>query len=178
MEGSNWCFSRFFTVDVMSPDLSTDQIPHGIIYKIIKKWFESNPNLGKSGIWFESPSPKSWFGLSPNIHEDTGGMRGDRKKDGKVMKQKTLSHWRVIIILLFIHEWMNETLPHVHRHIHEDTGGMRGESLGLVMKQKTLSYWRVIIVILFIGYSRLWGLLLCGTVSWLLADSVNEQQSK
>ena len=65
MEGSNWCFSRFFTVDVMSPDLSTDQIPHGIIYKIIKKWFESNPNLGKSGIWFGSPSPKSWFGLSP-----------------------------------------------------------------------------------------------------------------
>ena len=50
MMESNWCFSRFFIVDVICPDLSTDRIPHGIIYKIIKKCFESNPNLGKVGF--------------------------------------------------------------------------------------------------------------------------------
>ena len=37
-----------------------------INWRILKKWFESNPNLDKSGIWFESPNPKSWFGLSTN----------------------------------------------------------------------------------------------------------------
>ena len=66
MMESIWFFSRFFSVDMIGPDLSSDRIPHGIIYKIIKKWFESNPNLGKSGIWFKSPSPESWFGLSPS----------------------------------------------------------------------------------------------------------------